>query len=515
VTELADTGSEAMSVLKIIYILTCFISGAIVMIIELSGIRLLAPIFGSSLFTWTALIGVVLICISIGGFIGGYLADRTIKPVVVIWVLVVSASFIVLIPPLHAVSAELASGFGIVYGPTFLSILLFIVPGVMLGIVNPYVTRLLAKIDNDSRIGAATGYSNAASALGSFLGTYLAGYYLVPNLDIRDVFVLCAFVLVMLAIAVFLYSGVHVGKKQAVGYGAMLVASLSLTFTLKMGYGPGVIHVTNSKYQQIMVYEAKRVGETVRYMINNGQPQGAINLVSKESPYEFQNYWKLITQYKNDIGSALAIGGGTFTVPQKILERYPDAKVTVVEIDDDVVTTARKYFNLNDYPDLNVVASDARWFSNNDTSVYDFVFVDAYTGSYSIPSHLVTVEYFQTLKSRMAHDGIVMMNVIGNEEGHMSDVFLAIYKTFTSVFGEIHVYKTPHEEGQQASNLILLASEGGVMPNVKYDVGAEVMEYNSTKLPGDVFKLSESPLLTDNRNPLDSIVSQMLIEMKL
>ncbi len=503
-----------MRVLRFVYVMTCFTSGAALMVIELSGIRLLAPVFGNSIYTWTALIGVVLIAVSIGAHIGGVWADKTTSPTVVVWILAVSASFVIVVPSLHALSAQVASHIGLIYGPTLLSAVLFIVPGSLLGAINPYVTRLLAKMSNDRKIGAATGSASMASALGSFIGTFAAGYYLVPNLDVRNIFHLTALVLFVLALSVVRYADIRIERRQISICGAMLLVAITLSSSVKLAYGPGVLHVSHSRYQQVMVYEAEKPGGTLRTMINNGQPQGAIDIDTKESPYLFQRYWKLIEQYKSNIGSALMVGGGTFTVPQKIQDEYPDANVTVVEIDEVVTKVAQQYFDMDKYPEINVVISDARWFSNNDTERYDFIFVDAYNGSYSLPSHLATVEYFQTLKGRTEPDGLVMMNVIGNEDGPMSEVFLAIYKTFETVFGEVHVFKTPPESGNAATNLILMASASGTMPTRRYEVSPVVAEYMNTRIPSEAIAVASAPLLTDVRNPLDAIVSKMLMAIK-
>lgn len=503
-----------MSALRFVYVMTCFASGAAMMIIELSGIRLLAPVFGNSIFTWTALIGAVLVAFSIGGYLGGLWADRTTSPRIVIWLLLTAAAFVLAVPSLHAISAQLARELGLVYGPTLLSGVLFIVPGTLLGAINPYVTRLLAKMTNDTKIGAATGSANMAGALGSFIGTFAAGYWLVPNMDVNHIFVLTALALFALAITVVIYANLRLSRHDFACIGTMMVVAITLSSIVRIGYGPGVLHVSNSRYQQVMVYEADRSGSTIRYLINNGQPQGAVDLSTKESPYHFQNYWQLIKQYKDAIGSALMIGGGTFTVPQKIQDEYPEASITVIEIDEVVSTIANQYFDMDKYPEIEVVVSDARWYSNNDTSRYDFIFVDAYNGSYSIPSHLATVEYFQTLKGRTETDGIVMINVIGNSSGPSSEVFLAIYKTFASVFGEVHVFETPADTGNEATNLILMASESGTIPAKKHEAGATVAEFSNTLISNETLDIASAPILTDSKNPLDAIVSNMLIDLK-
>ena len=55
--------------------LTVFLSGALVMVLEMVGGRVLAPHVGTSAIVWTSLIGVVLACLALGAWAGG--ASRT------------------------------------------------------------------------------------------------------------------------------------------------------------------------------------------------------------------------------------------------------------------------------------------------------------------------------------------------------------------------------------------------------------------------------------------------------
>jgi len=502
-----------MSTQKYLFIFTCFISGAAIMVIELSGIRLLAPIFGNSIYTWTALIGVVLVAFSVGGYAGGYLADKTTSPNVVVTILVASAVFIIVVPTIHAISNQSMHRLGFVYGPTILSVLLFLIPGSLLGAINPYATRLLSKLSDDKKIGAATGAANMASALGSFIGTYMAGFYLVPYMDVRNIFMLTAFVLVVVGAMILISTGMQMSKRRVAAYGCMLLVAVAISTGLRLSYGPGVIEVTNSKYQQIMIYEEDIDGVPSRLMINNGQPQGGVRTDTMKSILEFQSYWKIVKRYKQTIDTALMVGGGTFSVPQDIQDTYPSANITVLEIDEDVTDVAMQYFNMDQYPTIKVVTSDARLYSNNDKTLYDFIFVDAYNGNYSLPSHLATVEYFETLKERLAPDGLIMVNLIGNEAGPMSTVFGAVYNTFGSIFGDVNVYRTkPAKENHKATNLIMLASVNGSLPVETYPVSSVVRSYLDTLVPKSNIKVSTSPIVTDYKNPLDAISSSMLIE---
>ena len=137
-----DAPAVSHRALTVLYVTVCFCSGAGMMVIELAGIRLLSPMFGNSLYTWTALIGVVLIAFSVGGYLGGWLADRTISARCLGTLLFFAAISTLMVGPIHAVSAASIDSLGLVVGPTVFSLILFTIPGCFLGAVSPYATRL-------------------------------------------------------------------------------------------------------------------------------------------------------------------------------------------------------------------------------------------------------------------------------------------------------------------------------------------------------------------------------------
>jgi hypothetical protein len=121
-----------------------FTAGAAVMIIELAAIRVLAPWFGNSLYTWTGLIGVILTAMSAGYYAGGWLADKKTSYAVLSHILATAALLILAIPLMsHLVGAPLAK-YNVIMGPVLASLILFALPGFFLGCVSPYIIRLIS-----------------------------------------------------------------------------------------------------------------------------------------------------------------------------------------------------------------------------------------------------------------------------------------------------------------------------------------------------------------------------------
>ena len=166
---------------RIMLIIIAFISGASIMIIELAANRVLAPWFGNSLFTWTGLIGVILIAMSVGYYFGGWLADRKCDYLTLSHLLAASSVSILLIPLLQLALGNSLIHTNVMLGPVLASLLLFALPGCLLGSVSPYVIRMTSLLSSDRHIGLSAGTIFMYSTLGSVVGTFSAGFILIPH----------------------------------------------------------------------------------------------------------------------------------------------------------------------------------------------------------------------------------------------------------------------------------------------------------------------------------------------
>lgn len=162
-----------------LYALVVFFSSALVLVLEIVAARLIAPFVGVSLYTWTAIIGTILAGLTVGNWIGGVAADRNATQRLAGFVLL-AASFsafmvLILLPKLAVPVTE--SGLSLAGASLALTASLFFLPALLLGVVTPLLTKLA--LDHSDRTGHIIGMMHALAALGSILGTFATGFWLV------------------------------------------------------------------------------------------------------------------------------------------------------------------------------------------------------------------------------------------------------------------------------------------------------------------------------------------------
>ncbi len=178
------------------YLLSSFAAGFALMTVELVGARVVAPLVGSSVFTWTSVIGVTLLGLSVGSFIGGIIIDKR-PEMSTLGLAFIASSILVFIIPLLLPATSLIVAMDLQL-PTIVflvSVMLFILPAIAIGFLQPMILKLYA--DDFSLIGKEYGTLSALWSLGSILGVFLTGFYFVAtfgsSLTIQSVAALLAF----------------------------------------------------------------------------------------------------------------------------------------------------------------------------------------------------------------------------------------------------------------------------------------------------------------------------------
>lgn len=489
----------------------CFVAGAAMMIIEISANRLLAPNFGNSLFTWTALIGVILVAFSVGGFLGGYWSDKSGRLSLLGWLLAGAAVLTMLIPAINTgLSASFAQS-GLISGPVFISLFLFALPGILLGAVSPASVRFYSLAGHDSHVGSAAGTISMLGSLGSFVGTFLSGFVLLSSFGVKSIFLGTGVVLLLLAFVVFVLAR---SQKNVLGQagGAALLAFI-MGFFIEPAAEAGVLHTQNSFYHRIEVYEREGIGSKERILKLDSTIEGGMREKDGGLILDYQRFWQLVRLNENlKIKHALFIGAGAFGMPEQVSKMNPNAQVDVVEIDPAVIETGRLFFKLSEFPNVTAHASDARRFLNGSQQKYDLVFGDAYNGIRHIPAHLVTQEFFTEVREHLSTDGVFLMNVISSIEGPHSELLSAILSTLRTVFPNVEVFGV-NGSRMDAQNVILLASMKPWKPWIEdrfYATGSEQALMLRTHVPAAQLPETKQ-IFTDDWNPVDAVIARQLL----
>ena len=173
-----------------------FIGGFIIMVLEIIGARFLAKDFGSSFHVWVSQIGVVLIALALGYYLGGALADRWRRLSVLVTLLVPAGVVLFLIPNMAAMVFDAIISlhpadrpipiFWQKFDPVLGSALIFLMPCVVLAMLSPYMIRLATR--SLAQVGRSSGFIIAASTVGSIAGVFVAGFVLIEYMKLSNIF---------------------------------------------------------------------------------------------------------------------------------------------------------------------------------------------------------------------------------------------------------------------------------------------------------------------------------------
>ena len=382
-----------------------FTAGVATLATEIAASRLLAPYFGSSTIVWANIIGLILLYLSIGYWLGGKVADRRPEPRLLGWMMLVAAGAVALTPFIARPILEVALrgldavSVGAVIGSFFAALALFAVPITLLGAVAPFAIRL-ALVDV-REAGAVGGRLYALSTVGSIVGTFLSADRHHPAA--RDA-----------ADDARLRRPAHPGGGAAPRH--PLAAADRSSPPGCSSSPPGrsrraraSLYETESSYQYIQIVERSDGSRALK--LNEGV---AVHSVWHEGSVLTGGVWDTFLLVPplldRPVEQMLMIGNAGGTVARAYGELYPDVEIDGVEIDPEVSEAARRYLGLDDNPRLNVITADGRPFLELTDETYDLIVVDAYHQPY-IPFYLATREFFAAVRDHLRPGGVVALNV--------------------------------------------------------------------------------------------------------
>ena len=501
-----------MKINKYILEISVFICGAVVMVFELVGSRVLAPYFGTSIYVWTSLIGIILGSLSLGYFLGGKVSDKRPRLNHLALIIFLSGAiigFTILFkdPLLTFMFTKIDN---IKVGSVAASLIIFTPASILLGMVSPYAAKL--KIKSLDSSGSIVGNLYAISTTGSIVGTFLSGFYLIPRFGTNKLlFILAA---TLLAVSAALTGKKFINQKVFVLaiflLGWLIADRFSSFFMLKK---EGVIDV-DTGYNRIWIYDYQdqKTKNNIRVMSMNSIVHSlmALNkneLAEGEVEY-YVKYYHLASYFNANFKKTLMLGGAGYSYPKDYLRKYPSATIDVVEIDPMTTELARKYFNLKENPRLRIFHEDGRVYLNRTSESYDAIFIDAFTSTNSVPYQLTTRESVKKEYDILNDNGIVIVNLISSIEGKNGRFLRAQYKTYKSLFPQVYLFSVNDiDDGSQVQNFILTALKSNEPQSFKSE-DPDLNEYLGRLWKKEI--IEDMPIITDDYAPVDSYISNII-----
>ncbi len=466
--------------------LIVFVSGMILMALEIVGGRLLTFDYGGSIYVWGAIIGVVLGGLSIGYYSGGRLADKKPKEEVLSLIILIAGLLILIIPLSYGGLVSLISDAPYMFGPLIIILLLFLLPSILLGMVSPFAIKL--KVKNLSGIGRTSGNLYAIATIGSVVGTFLATFVLIFFIGLNNIFVLLSvglmvsvlvlkrnkkFYFICLIVLLFVFVNVS-------GF----VSSSDSELVLIEGNEKGLVF--ESFYGPVMVQDSFYEGENTRAMYISDGVMGEIYVEDTTKGVPGWEYLEIMidistfAQQEFNADDALILGVGAGVIAKRLSEEHK-MNVDAVDINKVVLNVAEKYFGLTPSLRLELHTKDAREFLKNTDKKYDVINMDTFKyidGDYVIPPHLTTQEYSQLIKAHLNENGIFILMMI-----EVDDFFDSEYATINSVFENVYVFDGGGIKVVAASDVELDFPEGLMGNYVNYALAEDAVIYTDDYVP--------------------------------
>jgi len=482
-----------------------FTGGTVVMILELIGSRILSPYLGTSIFVWSALIGIILGALSLGYYLGGRFSANNPRLTFLTRILFLAGLAILLITIIKEPVLLYAMQLGVKLGSVIATLALFTLPSIILGMVSPYAIRL--KIEDVESSGGVAGNLYALSTIGSIFGTFLAGFYLIPTFGSTQILFGLSFILVLIS-----FLG---GKKL---FKLSVLVLIIITWLVSQATPSIYIFEADSAYNHIRVADMffPKENANVRVLYLATETHSIIYQDSGKLFSAYSQLYQLDNLFQPEIKKALTLGGGAYVNPVNFLKRYPQAEMTVVEIDLKVTEVAKEYFQLKDDPRMKIHHQDGRIFLNNNTEKFDVIYGDAFASYYSIPFQLTTKEAIEKIYNSLNDDGVLVLNVIASLTGKASKFFQAEYKTLQEFFPQIYIFPAYFYDQQNSDkhqNLILIATKNQDRLS-KQDLLEKANETQKELIEHfwqeEVLIDPKIRVLTDDFAPVDYYISKLL-----
>jgi spermidine synthase len=473
---------------------TVFATGAAVMVVEILGTRIIGPVFGVSLFIWTALLIVTLMSLAIGYYLGGTLVDRRPTKRLLGKVVLAAGVLLGLVPLMRAPVLSAAVALGPRFGSLASAVLLFAPTLAALGMVGPVAIRLAT--DTLLSTGRRVGAVYAISTAGSVVGTFLTSFVLIPAFETANILVGTAVFLAAVGGLLLALSG----TRSALGAAVIPLIGLMASIPA-LPDGLRIVWRSHSPYGLIEVVDDSK--RDARLLRADHSIVGAYAKSDRSAAFSFLHVMESVRFMRPKARELLQIGLGIGSLPMALTAH--GFRSDVVEIDPEVVRAAREHFGYSAPGEIFV--EDARTFIQRTSRKYDVIIHDTFTGG-GTPEHLLSLEVFQQIKAALSSGGLLAMNFVAHDSGPHAEAAYAVSRTLSAVFTHVRAFRDspPDERAGGVTNLIYFASDEGLDFSIPADASFENEVCRQTQRSFERWEILRAvpvgPIITDARNPL-------------
>ncbi len=447
-----------------------FIEGAVVMAAELCGAKLLAPVFGSSLYVWASVMGITLVALALGYFYGGFISQRSAEhPKKLFGILIAASLFVILMPVLSRYVIPWISYLPFLISVVLSTFILLFFPVFFLGATSPLFISIQTKENVLS--GKVSGTVYAVSTFGGILATFICGFYLIPVIGLT-------YCLLFFGTALFVASSVIFRSFKSISI-ILFVAFvyLNLQFSLlkkeQLFYGNSIL----GQLEVVDVLNDKK--ETIRLLKINGIIQTEMNLRTKRSVSEYVQLLDTLIPSSAKEKKALVLGlGGGLTA--NLFEKKNYA-TDGVEFDQGIIEAAVNFFELDN--NVKPICADARYFLNTCAKKYDVMLFDLFKAEEQ-PSHVLTIESLNKLKQNLTDSAIVIINWHGYMRGEKGMGSSILHSTLVKAGYQVKLCSVSEDENYR--NLLFICSPHK-LPKLPFEVAASFE-------PTTLFNTDDKPL---------------------
>ncbi len=508
-----DNPRKLIHMLKFTYASTVFLSSAMLMVLEITAGRIIAPYVGNSLYSWTSVIGVVLAGLSVGNWLGGWLADRKHGHRTLAITLGIGALASLLILALLPAYGTLLRDQSLSLAWTSLLLVsgLFLVPAILLGILSPLITTLYLKIDES--IGRSIGLLHALAATGSIFGTFAAGFLFIQWIGTRWTIIMVAGILFLLSL-----------------YWIIRIPHRTSLLTCLLASGLGVVAITDRVNGFIAPCDIESQYYCLRVIENSDQPDfrntgslvidhlihGTNDLDDPESlltPYIHAMDTLIESRYSRSTPLRyFFMGGGAYTYPRALVARHEANEIVVSEIDPAVTKIAQSNLDLN-ASGMIIHHDDSRYsLRSYDENRFDVVMLDAFH-DVGVPYHLLTLEFNNFVKTRLAENGLYLINAV--DQFPNSALIRALLKTLKMSFQHVGIWIERPSDTQDRLTYVLSASDQPFeFDEIESKRGEFRVWYNITDFTEDQTQRHDAITLTDDYAPIERLISILFTSAK-